>query len=51
MKIQHKVNEKKKKKKELPSIEDQLAAIWIGGETMEDMRKKIQLVNAKYSKK
>lgn len=39
-----------KRRKDYPSLEDQLDAIWKGGEAMEEMRRKFMAVKAKYPK-
>jgi hypothetical protein len=35
---------------EYPSIEDQLDALWKGGQAAEDMKAKVEAVKAKYPK-
>jgi hypothetical protein len=39
-----------KRGKEYPKLEDQLDAIWKGGEAMEEMRRRVMAVKEKYPK-
>lgn len=39
-----------KRQEDYPSVEDQLDAIWKGGEAMEEMRKRFMAVKAKHPK-
>lgn len=41
---------KKKRQQEYPSIEDQLDALWKGGQEAQEMKARIEAVKAKYPK-
>lgn len=50
MKINHKADYAERRRKDYPSIEEQLDAVWKGGVAMEEMRERILSVKMKFPK-